>query len=113
MRKFSITPNTMIFLQFEKMAAPRDPLDFSNFKKLVDNDETRKGYELAWRDLCKFVKITAHSPATYDKYLAYLEYRREGSPEHQKLCGTSMQKLLSSLNSACQHIYRYDINKVS
>ena len=107
-----ITPNTMIFLQFEKMAAPRDPLDFSNFKKLVDNDETRKGYKNAWIDLCKFAKITAHSPATYDKYLAYLEYRREGSPEHQKLCGTSMQKLLSSLNSACQHIYRYDINKV-
>ena len=95
------------------MTAPRDPTDFSSFKKLVDNDDTRKGYEKAWRDLCKFSKITANNPATYEKYLDYLEVRRKGSPGLKALCGKSMQKLLSSLNSACQHIYRYDINKVS
>ena len=95
------------------MAVPNDPTDFTTFKRLVRNDKTRKGYIKEWNKLVEYTKISATKPATFDLYMSYLEHRREGSEGLIPLCGKSMQKLLSSLNTACQHIYRYDINKVS
>ena len=94
-----------------KMATKNiSPLDFSSLRDTLANADTRKRYIRDWSNFVRFAGINESTERPSEEiFLNFLKNRREEG----KLCGKSLQSLLSVLSTMSLHFYNFKADEVS
>ena len=86
-----------------------NPRDFSLLSDTVAKEQTQKLYKRDWLQFVEFSGLTEDSIPDENMFTNFLKFRRTTG----KLCGNSIQTLLSTLSTMTLHFYNFKIDKVS